>query len=104
MKHAHRGKLDLEKIRASLNTPCPHCSHSIKPEEERTSIRSIWNARSAGSDLSRVSLHNRPLSPDRRKRQSSPLALAHMSFIYCFGATSLRLSKNMLRLGLRLAP
>src|SRR5215469_8025508 len=28
-----RGKLDLEKIRASLNTPCPHCGHSITPEE-----------------------------------------------------------------------
>lgn len=28
-----RGKLDLEKIRASLNTPCPHCVHSITAEE-----------------------------------------------------------------------
>ena len=28
-----RGKLDLEKIRASLDTPCPHCGHSITPEQ-----------------------------------------------------------------------
>lgn len=28
-----RSKLDLAKIRASLNTPCPHCGHSITPEE-----------------------------------------------------------------------
>ena len=26
-------KLDPTKIRASLNTPCPHCGHSITPEE-----------------------------------------------------------------------
>lgn len=26
-------KLDLENIRASLNTPCPRCGHSITPEE-----------------------------------------------------------------------
>jgi len=26
-------RLDLEKIRASLNTPCPQCGHSITPEE-----------------------------------------------------------------------
>jgi ribosomal protein S27AE len=28
-----RGKLDLERIRASLNTICPHCGHSITPAE-----------------------------------------------------------------------
>jgi len=27
------GKLDLPNIRASLNAPCPHCGHSITPEE-----------------------------------------------------------------------
>jgi len=32
-----RGKLDLEKIRASLATECPYCGHSITPAE-RTHI------------------------------------------------------------------
>jgi DNA-directed RNA polymerase subunit RPC12/RpoP len=29
-----RRKLDLEKIRASLNTVCPYCSASIPPEDQ----------------------------------------------------------------------
>jgi hypothetical protein len=32
-----RGKLDLERIRASLNTPCPQCGHNITPEK-RTQV------------------------------------------------------------------
>jgi len=31
--HARPGKLYLAKIRAYLNTTCPHCGHSITPEE-----------------------------------------------------------------------
>ena len=38
------GKLDLPKIRASLNTPCPRCGHTSRQKRERTSIRSTWNA------------------------------------------------------------
>ena len=30
----HRRKLDLEKIRASLDTVCPHCNASIPPEDQ----------------------------------------------------------------------
>jgi hypothetical protein len=29
-----RRKLDLEKVRASLNTFCPHCTASIPPEDQ----------------------------------------------------------------------
>src|SRR5215471_11425795 len=28
-----RSKLDLEKMRASLSTQCPHCGHSITPAD-----------------------------------------------------------------------
>jgi predicted RNA-binding Zn-ribbon protein involved in translation (DUF1610 family) len=30
-----RGKLNLEKVKASLSTPCPHCGHAIAPSELR---------------------------------------------------------------------
>ena len=30
-----RGKIDIEKIRASLNTPCPECGHNITPAERQ---------------------------------------------------------------------
>ena len=33
LRMSRRGRLDLAKIRASLNTLCPHCGHSITPEE-----------------------------------------------------------------------
>jgi DNA-directed RNA polymerase subunit RPC12/RpoP len=28
-----RRKIDLEKVRASLATPCPHCGYRIQPAE-----------------------------------------------------------------------
>ena len=28
-----RGKIDLQKVLASLNTPCPKCGHQITPAE-----------------------------------------------------------------------
>jgi predicted RNA-binding Zn-ribbon protein involved in translation (DUF1610 family) len=28
-----RGKIDLQKVLASLNTPCPKCGHLITPAE-----------------------------------------------------------------------
>ena len=28
-----RGKIDLQKVLASLNTPCPGCGHQITPAE-----------------------------------------------------------------------
>ena len=34
---AARCKIDLEKIRSSVTTECPHCGHSI-PLEERTHV------------------------------------------------------------------
>lgn len=30
-----RGKIDLEKVKASLSTFCPHCGHEIAPAELR---------------------------------------------------------------------
>src|SRR5215469_8420243 len=45
-----RGKLDLDKIRASLNVNCPHCGTRIPPEQQ-SSRRGLtltrWSARSA---------------------------------------------------------
>jgi predicted Zn finger-like uncharacterized protein len=31
---ARRGKLDPEKIRASMNATCPHCAASIPPDQQ----------------------------------------------------------------------
>lgn len=47
-----RGKLDLEKIRASLNTPCPHCGHSITQEERTHVDTEHLECPQAGRDLS----------------------------------------------------
>jgi predicted Zn finger-like uncharacterized protein len=30
----HRREIDFAKIRASLNTVCPHCNASIPPEDQ----------------------------------------------------------------------
>ena len=42
-----RGKIDIEKIRASLNTPCPDCGHDITPAERTPFFRPLF----AGSNV-----------------------------------------------------